>query len=80
MEYVTKHTVKLDNEVLPPNTPVEIKDKKQAKVLLDQGAIEERRVTPSEAKRAAAEDEEKGAAGKAKGEQKGAAGKGTGEA
>lgn len=55
MEYVAKNTVKLGaDEVYAPGDVVNIKDKKVAKRLEEAGAIEERRMTPSEAKRAAA--------------------------
>ncbi len=73
MKYVTKHTVKLDDETLPPGTSVEIKDKKIAKQLEEQGAIAEEMMTVSEATRRAAaakadEDKGKGAeSGKANG-------------
>lgn len=72
MEYVTKHTVKIDNEVFPPNTPVEIKDRKIAQQLEQAGAIEEQRLTVSEARRAAAKSE--------KADDTGGAGKGAGAA
>lgn len=57
MEYVAKHTVKLGaDEVYAPGDVVVIKDKKVAKALEKVGAIEERKMTVSEAKRAAAAD------------------------
>lgn len=67
MKYVTKHTVKLDAETFPPGTSVEIKDKKMAQKLLDQGAIAEEMMTVSEAtRRAAAQKAEEDGNGKGK--------------